>query len=61
MHIWLMKKGNCPPNCVIALDETAVWSDMIESSTAAKGIPQKSTGNGEVRVSIFLTAKADET
>ena len=61
MHVRLTKKGNYPPKWVIALDETAVWSDKIESTTGAKDIPLESTVNEKVRVSVFLTAKADGT
>ena len=49
---------------VIAMDETAVWFDMVGNttinSTGAKEVALKS-GNEKVRVSVCLTAKADGT
>ena len=58
-------KENYPPSCVIAMDETAVWSDMVGNTTVnatgSKDIPLKSTGNEKVRVTVCLTAKADGT
>ena len=48
---------------IIAMDETAVWADMISDTTVhvrgAKTITMKSTGHEKNRVSICLTAKAD--
>ena len=48
---------------IIAMDETAVWSDMVSAITAnktgAKDVPLKSTAHEKVRVSVCLTAKAD--
>ena len=66
MHVRrLTMKENCPPSCVIAMDETAVWSDMVGNTTVnatgSKDIPLKSTGNEKVRVTVCLTAKADGT
>ena len=50
---------------IIAMDDTAVWSDMVGNttinSTGPKGVALKSTGNEKVRVSVCLTAKADGT
>ena len=53
MHVRrLMMKENYPPSCVIAMDETAVWSDMVGNTTVnatgLKDIPLKSTGNEKV-------------
>ena len=56
---------NYVPGSIIAMDETAVWSDMVGNktinSTGAKEVALKSTGNEKVRVSVCLTAKADGT
>ena len=66
MHVRrLTMKENYPPSCVIAMDETAVWSDMVGNTTVnatgSKDIPLKPTGNEKVRVTVCLTAKADGT
>ena len=66
MHVRrLSMKTNVSPDCIIAMDETAVWSDMVGNvtvnATGAKDVPLKSTGNEKVRVSVCLTAKADGT
>ena len=41
-------KTNFSPDCIIAMDETAVWSDMVGNvtvdTTRAKDVPLKSTG-----------------
>ena len=56
---------NYAPSSIIAMDETAVWSDMVgnttTNSTGAEEVALKSTGNEKVRVSVCLTAKADGT
>ena len=58
-------KRNFSPDIIIAMDETAVWSDMVGNvtvdSTGTKDVPLKSTGNGKVKVSVCLTAKSDGT
>ena len=64
MHVRrLSTKSNYPPSSIIAMDETAVWSDMVGNttvnSTGAKEVALKSTGNEKVSVSVCLTAKAD--
>ena len=49
-------KGDYPLNCVIAIEQTAVWSDIIRNSTVnateAKDIRLKPTGDKKMRVSI---------
>ena len=50
MHVQrLTMKGNYPLNCVTAMDETAVWLDMVANPTVnatwAKDMPLKSTDN----------------
>ena len=58
-------KTNFSPDCIIAMDETAIWSDMVGNvmvdTTETKDVPIKSTGNEKVKVSVCLTAKADGT
>lgn len=44
----LTMKENYPPNCVISMDKTSVWSDMIRNTTVdgtgVKNKPLESTG-----------------
>ena len=66
MHVRrLSMKTNFSPDCITAMDETAVWSDMVGNvtvdTTGTKDVPLKSTGNEKVKVSVCLTAKADGT
>ena len=66
MHVReLSMKTNFSPDCIIAMGETAVWSDMVGNvtvdTTGTKDVPAKSTGNEKVKVSVWLTAKADGT
>ena len=50
---------------IIAMDETAVWKDMLSSTTVdnvgEKSIRLKTTGHEKSKVSVCLTAKADGT
>ena len=52
-------------NDTIAMDETAVWQDMLSSfavdNVGEKLIRLKTTGHEKSKVSVFLTAKADGT
>ena len=62
MHLRrLSMKTNFSPDCIIAMDETAVWSDIVGNvtvdTTGTKDVPLKSTGNEKVKVSVCLTAK----
>ena len=61
----LSRQFNYDPSSIIAMDETAVWADMVSPNTVditgTKYIPLKTTGNEKVRVSVCLTAKADGT
>ena len=66
MHVQRLSINcNYAPDSVIAMDKTAVWSDMVGNttinSTGAKEVALKSTGNEKVRVSVCLSAKADGT
>ena len=48
---------------IIAMDETAVWQDMVSSTTVdnvgEKLIRLKTTGHEKSKVSVCLAAKAD--
>jgi hypothetical protein len=61
----LQKLQNYQPSDIIAMDETAVWSDMVSNSTVnqigAREVSVRSTGHEKSRVSVCLTAKADGT
>ena len=61
----LQRKFKYTANSIIAMDETAIWSDMLSGTTVdtkgKKDIPLKTTGHEKVRVSVCLTAKADGT
>ena len=50
---------------IIAMDETAVWQDMLSSTTVdnveEKSIRLKTTGHEKSKVSVCLAAKADGT
>ena len=61
----LSMKTNSSPDCIIAMDEIALWSQMVGNvtvnTTGTKDVPLKSTGNEKVKVRIWLTAKANGT
>ena len=61
----LTMKRNYPSNCLIVLYKTAMWSDMIATTTVnatrTKGIPLKTSGNEKMQVSACSIAKADST
>ena len=64
MHVRRLSiNSNYAPGSIIAMDQTAVWFDMVGkttiNSTGAKEVALKSTGNEKVRVRVCLTAKAD--
>ena len=66
MHVRrLSMRTNFSPDCIIAMDETAVWSDMVGNvtvdTTGTKDVLLKSTGNEKVKVSVCLNAKANGT
>ena len=66
MHVRrLCMKTSFSPDCIIAMDKTAVWSDMVENvtvdTTATKYVPLKSARNEKFNVSVCLTAKVDGT
>ena len=59
----LTMKRNYPPNCLIVFYKTAMWSDMVATTTVnatgTKGIPLKTSGNEKMQVSACSIAKAD--
>ena len=66
MHARLLQcQCNFSPYKIVAMDETAMWNDMVSETnvkaTSAKDVPMKSTGHQKVRVSVCLAAKLDET
>ena len=66
MHVQrLSMKTNFSPDCIIAMDKTAIWSDMVGNvtvnTTGTKYVHLKSAGNEKVKVRVCLTAKADGT
>ena len=58
-------KSSYSHSAIIAMDETAVWQDMLSSTTVdnvgEKSIRLKTTGHEKSKVSVCLTAKADGT
>ena len=60
----LQQKFNCSAGSIIAIDETAVWSDMVAETTVDKtGRKEilKSTVHEKVKVFVCMAAKADES
>ena len=50
---------------IIAMDETAVWADMVANTTVddigTRSVSLKTTGHEKVRVSVCFSAKTDGT
>ena len=64
MHVHRLKlQFNFANDCIIAIDETPVWNDMVSSTTVDKtgvrDVPLKTPGHEKVRVSVCLAAKGD--
>ena len=64
VHVRRMcKKNSYDPANVIAMDETAVWADMVAETTVEKTgkkeIALKTTGHEKVRVTVCLAAQAN--
>ena len=61
----LIRQFSYDPACIIAMDETAVWADMVSDTTVdkigSKDIILKTTGHEKVRVTVCLAAKSDGT
>ena len=53
------------PSCIIAMDETPVWDDMVLNTTVgrvrASSINLKTTGHEKVMVTVCLSARANGT
>ena len=66
MHVRrLQKQFSFDDPDIIAMDETAVWNDMVSNTTVektgSKEVNMKSNGHDKVHVSVCLTGKADRT
>ena len=61
----LQRQYNFAPHNIVAMNETAVWNDMVSETTVgatvAKDAPVKYTGHEKVRVSVCLPSKLDGT
>ena len=55
--------NNYDLDCIIAIDETAVWHEMISNTTVkdkgAKSVVLKTTGHEKSKVTVTLAAKAN--
>ncbi|KAM3616613.1 uncharacterized protein V6R79_020854 [Siganus canaliculatus] len=60
IHIKKIQEGN-----IIAMDETAVWFDMVGATTVdirgARSVSLKTTGHEKCHLTVVLAAKADGT
>ena len=66
MHVCqLQKQFSFEDTHITAMDETAVWNDMVSNTIiqniGSKEVNIKSTGHDKVCVSVCLTGKADGT
>ena len=62
MHVRrIQKRFTFRDSDIIAMDETAVWNDMVPNTTVevtrSREVPMKPTGYDKVRVSVCLTGK----
>ncbi|GAA6087522.1 zinc finger protein 540-like [Tachysurus ichikawai] len=61
----IIKAKKIQPKYIISMDETAVWFDMVGSTTVdARGacsVPLKTTGHEKSHLTVVLAAKADGT
>ena len=61
----MQMRCNFKASQIYAMDETPVWQDMVGTTTVSKvgsqDVVLKSTGYEKTRVSVCLTARADET
>ena len=59
----LKQRNNYDLDCIIVLDETAVWHEMISNITVtdkgAKSVVLKTTGHEKSKVTVTLAAKAN--
>ena len=66
LQVWrLSQRQEYQPSCIIAMDETPVWDDMVSNTTVgrvgASSINLKTTGHEKVMVTVCLSARADGT
>ena len=64
LHVRQLKqRNNYDLNCIIVIDETAVWHKMISNTTVtdkgAKSVVLKTTGHEKSNVTVTLAAKAN--
>ena len=61
----LSQRHEYQPPCIIAMDGTPVWDDMVSNTTidrvGASSINLKTTGHEKVMVTVCLSARADGT
>ena len=61
----LSRQHNYQSSCIVAMDETPVWDDMVSATTVdnvgAASIDLKTTGHEKVMVTVCLSARADGT
>ena len=59
----LKQRNNYDLDCIIAIDETAVWHEMISNATVtdkgAKSVVLKTTGHEKSKVTVTLAAKGN--
>ena len=59
----LKQRNNYDLDCIIAMDETAVWHKMISSTTdtdkGAKSVDLETTSHQKSKVTVTLSAKAN--
>ena len=59
----LKQRNNYDLDCIIAMNETAVWREMISNTTVtdkgAKSVVLKTTGHEKSKVTVTLAAKAN--
>ena len=61
----MIETKKMPDRVIIAMDETAVWFDMVGSTTVetrgVRSVPLKTTGHEKSHLTVVLAAKADGT
>ena len=65
LYVCLLKKrNNYDKDCIIAMDETAVWHEMIPNTTVtdegAKSVVLKTAGHEKSKVVVTLATKAND-
>ena len=61
----ILREHTYEPSCIIAMDETPVWKDMVSNTTVnttgTSDVMMKTTGHEKCRVSVALSAEGDGT